>query len=142
FALDVFEVHEVLDYEPPRSVPRAPDFVEGVLDVRDGVIPVVDMRARFDLEPTTPDDETRILVVALGDERIGLIVDAVSDVVHLSPEWVDEPPEYFRGLAEEYLAGIARPAGRVLLVLRVDRVLTTEQRLALVGEDEEPASTS
>jgi purine-binding chemotaxis protein CheW len=136
--IDVLQVQEVLPYSEPLPVPRAPAFVEGVLELRGTIVPVIDLRTRFELEKTPPGPDTRVLVVTLGEDRIGLIVDAVTDVLHLSPDQITPPPAYFRGLSAEYLEGIVRQDGKLRILLRIDRILTSEERLALLGADLEP----
>jgi len=139
FGVEVQQVQEVIAYEQPRRVPHAPEFVEGVIDVRGTVVPVVDLRKRFLLPATPPDADTRVLLISLEHERIGLIVDAVTEVVHVQPTDIAEPPSFFRGLAARYLAGLARVESGLLIMLRMDRILTSEERLALLGagpEDE------
>ena len=143
FGVEVQQVQEVIAFEQPRPVPHAPEFVEGVIDVRGTVVPVVDLRKRFLLPATPPDADTRVLLVSFGHEHIGLVVDAVTEVVHVPPADITEPPTFFRGLAARYLAGLARLDSGLLIMLRLDRILTSEERLALLGaepEDEAAAS--
>ena len=142
FGVEVQQVQEVVAFQQPRRVPHAPEFVEGVIDVRGTVVPVVDLRKRFLLPATPPDADTRVLLVSLGHERIGLIVDSVTEVAHVRPADIAEPPSFFRGLAARYLAGLARVESGLLILLRLDRILTSEERLALLGagpEDEAAA---
>ncbi|MBI4408634.1 MAG: chemotaxis protein CheW [Gemmatimonadetes bacterium] len=133
FGLDVSNVHEVLPYRTPTVLPKAPRFIDGVLEVRGAVVPLIDLRVRFELPTRDTGPDTRIVIVSLEEERIGLVVDAVREVLRLPATAIAPPPEYFRGLAAEYLQGIARLDQRLILVLRMERVLTTRERLALAG---------
>jgi purine-binding chemotaxis protein CheW len=81
FGLDVFSVHEILNYQQPTPMPRAPDFVEGVLDVRGTLVPIVDLRRRFETPDVVYDADTRIVLVDFNDERLGLVVDSVTEVL-------------------------------------------------------------
>ena len=135
FGVEVQQVQEVIAYQQPRRVPHAPEFVEGVIDVRGTVVPVVDLRKRLQLPATPPDADTRVLLISLGPESIGLIVDAVVEVTHVQPRDIAEPPSIFRGLAARYLAGLARVGSGLLIMLRLDCILTSEERLALLGAD-------
>ncbi|MFO7259624.1 MAG: chemotaxis protein CheW [bacterium] len=145
FGVEVQQVQEVIAFQPPRRVPHAPEFIEGVIDVRGTVVPVVDLRKRLQIPATPPNADTRVLLASLGQERIGLVVDAVMEVTRIPPTDIAEPPSIFRGLAARYLAGLARVGSGLLILLRLDQVLTSEERLALLGigaEGEGNAPTS
>jgi purine-binding chemotaxis protein CheW len=131
FGLDVFAVHEILRYTEPTPVPRAPAFVEGVMDVRGTLVPVVDLRRRFELPNAETGEDTRIVLVEFGGERLGLVVDAVSEVMRVPETAIQPPPRYIRGLAAEYVRGMARLEGRLVVLLEMDRILSSEERIAL-----------
>lgn len=131
FGLDVFSVHEILRYEAPTPMPRAPAFVEGVLDVRGTLVPVVDLRRRFEVESPSHDDETRIVLVEFGGERLGLVVDAVTEVLRVPETSVLPPPQFVRGLAAEFVRGIVRLGDRLVVLVDLDRILSSQERIAL-----------
>jgi purine-binding chemotaxis protein CheW len=131
FGLDVFQVHEILRYQAPTLMPRAPRFVEGVLDVRGTLVPVVDLRRRFETSGGRNDDDTRIVVVDHAGERLGLVVDAVTEVLRAPETAVTPPPSFIRGLAAEYLRGIVRLGERLVILLELEKILTSEERIAL-----------
>ena len=131
FAIDVMNVFEVLKATEVRTVPRAPDFVEGVLGVRDSVIPVIDMRKRFSLPERGSGDRGRLLVVATAESRVALVVDDVPGVVELPQDAVSPAPDFFRGLAGRYLYGVARHGERLIILLNMDEILTSKERIAL-----------
>lgn len=133
--VDIARVHEVLAYRAPAAVPHAPDFVEGIIHVRGAVLPVVDLRRRLGLPPADHTDETRVVVADLDGDRVGLVVDGVTEVVRIPADDVSEPPRLFRGLAGELLLGIASVGGRPVLLLRIDRILAAEERLQLLGAE-------
>jgi purine-binding chemotaxis protein CheW len=130
FAADVFAVERVLRYAPPSSVPDVPAWIEGVLDYRDKVIPVVDMRRRIELTEVSVTAETRILVFTTSDGWVGAIVDAVHEVAVVPTASVSAPPPLFRGLSAEFVRGIAKVREQLVVVLDVDRVLTSADRIA------------
>lgn len=139
FGLDVFTVHEILRHQPVTPVPRAPDFVEGVIDVRGTLVPVIDLRRRFELADAPVNDETRVMLVQFGGERLGLVVDAVTEVLRVPETAVSPPPQYIRGLAAEFLRGIVRLEGRLVVLIDIERILSTQERIAL--EESAVAST-
>lgn len=131
FGLDVFTVHEILRWQEPTPMPRAPEFVEGVMDVRGTLVPVVDLRRRFELPEVRTDDDTRIVLVEFGGERLGLVVDAVTEVLRVPETAIAPPPRYFRGLAAEFVRGIARAEQRLIVLVDMDRILSSQERIAL-----------
>lgn len=133
--IEITHVHEVLTWRQPAPVPRAPHFVEGVIDLRGDVLPVVDMRARLGVEVPPPGAETRIVVVALGEERVGLIVDQVTEVSRIPDGAVAKPPAYFRGLAAELVQGLARFGDRLVVLLHIDKILSSDEQLQLLETD-------
>ena len=142
FGLDVFAVHEILRYQEPTAVPRAPAFVEGVLDVRGTLVPVVDLRRRFELPQIAYGDDTRIVLVDFGGERLGLVVDEVTEVLRAPETAVSPPPRYVRGLAAEFVRGIVRLEGRLVVLLDIDRILSSEERIALQQAEMAPAAAA
>jgi purine-binding chemotaxis protein CheW len=140
FAVDIQVVERVLRYQEPTAVPKLPDWVEGVLHYQSRVIPVLDLRSRFTLERVAPRSETRIVVLSAGEQWLGVVVDAVLGVESLAPEQLSPPPTLFRGLAAEYLRGIARHDETLLIVLDTDRLLTSTERIALERVQEAAAN--
>lgn len=133
FALDVMKVHEVLRVPEVRRVPRAPEFVEGMAEVRDAVVPVIDLRRRFGAESPSHGSENRLLVVSLEDGQVGLIVDSVPGVVEYPADALSPAPRLVRGLEARYLEGVVRDeeADRLLMLLDVDEVLHSKEKIAL-----------
>lgn len=139
FGLDVFAVHEILRYQGVTPVPRAPAFVEGVLDVRGAVVPVIDMRRRFEIKEVAFNDDTRIVLVDYSGERLGLIVDSVTEVMRAPETSISPPPAYIRGLAQEFMKGIVRLEARLVILLDLERILSSEERIALETAELVPA---
>jgi purine-binding chemotaxis protein CheW len=129
FAAEVAGVERVLRYTQPSSVPGVPRWIEGVMPYRDTVIPVVDMRHRIELPeaPITP--ETRILVFTGTGGWVGVIVDSVSEVAVIPAASLTPPPPLFHGLPAHLMRGIATVGKQVVIVLDIDRVLTSTDRI-------------
>jgi purine-binding chemotaxis protein CheW len=130
FAADVFSVERVLRYVPPSSVPDVPAWIEGVIEHRGKVIPLVDMRRRIELADASITPETRTLVFTTSDGWVGAIVDAVHEVAVVPATSVAPPPPMFKGLKSEFVRGIAKVRDQLVVVLEVDRVLTSADRIA------------
>jgi purine-binding chemotaxis protein CheW len=142
FGVDVMKVFEVLPVPEVRPVPKAPEFVEGVVDIRDSIIPVIDMRKRFSLPERETGDPGRLLIVAIGEARAGLIVDTVPGVAPLAEDAVSPPPDFFRGLAGRYLEGLAKDDDRMIIMLNVGEILSSKEKIALkkVVDSAKPAA--
>lgn len=131
FGLDVFSVLEILRHREVTPVPRAPAFVEGVIDLRGALVPILDLRRRFELPGHAADGETRIVVVEFGGERLGVVVDSVTEVARVSETAISPPPEYIRGLSAEFVKGIVRMNDRLIVLIDIERILSSQERIAL-----------
>ena len=140
FAAEVLAVDRVLRYMAPKPVPDVPRWIEGVIEHRGGVIPVVDLRRRMERDEIAVGPSTRILVLHTSDGYVGAIADAVVEVAVVPASAVAPPPPLFRGLAADAVRGIAKVRDQLVVVLDVDRVLTRaervviDERAALAGE--------
>jgi purine-binding chemotaxis protein CheW len=133
FAADIFAVERVLRYQTPRTLPDVPGWIEGVIEYQQRVIPVVNLRRRFELAERAPAPDTRIVVLNARGEWIGIVVDSVLEVSSVEAGMISPAPTFFRGLAGEYLKGIVRrgEGSRLVIVLDIEQLLTTTERIAL-----------
>jgi purine-binding chemotaxis protein CheW len=131
FAADIYSVERVLRYREPTAVPNVPDWIEGVLDYQGRVVPVINLRRRFELPSAPRAAEWRIIVFNAGGEWVAGVVDAVVEVAPVDADRLSPPPPLFRGLSAEYLRGIVRRADRLVICLDVTRLLSTTERIAL-----------
>ena len=131
FAADIYSVERVLRYTPPTSVPDMPAYIEGVMDYQGRVVPIVNLRLRFELPPAPVVGETRTLVLNVAGEWIGIVVDGVTEVASYDKAAVSPPPKLFRGLSAVYLKGIIRRGDRLVIFLDVDQLLSTTERISL-----------
>ncbi|CAM3441336.1 MULTISPECIES: chemotaxis protein CheW [Saccharibacillus] len=124
YGIDVDKVRTIERMMPITRVPKTYSFIKGVINLRGVVIPVIDLRGRFNLEETTYTDQTRIIIVAVGDMEVGFIVDAANDVVDLDRDNIDSPPEVVGGVKAKYLDGVAKVGeDRLLIMLNLAEVL-------------------
>ena len=131
FAADIFSVERVLRYTAPTSVPDMPAYIEGVMDYQGRVVPIVNLRLRFEMPAGEVKNDTRTLVLNVAGEWIGIVVDGVTEVAAFDKKDVAPPPPLFRGLAGEYLKGILRRGERLVIFLDVDKLLSSNERIAL-----------
>lgn len=123
FGVDILAVQEIIRLMQITMVPRAPEFIEGVINLRGKVIPVVNMRARFNKEEHVPDSSTRIVVMELGQKIVGFLVDGVSEVLRIPENTVEDPPPVVAGIGSEYIRGIGKLDNRLLILLDLDHLL-------------------
>ncbi|MCE9603186.1 MAG: chemotaxis protein CheW [Gemmatimonadetes bacterium] len=131
FAADIFSVERVLRHTPPRLLPNAAPWLRGVIEHAGTAIPVIDLRERLGLGAAETPAGARILVVVVGDTRIGVTVDEVQAVRAIDPALIEPPPAIYRGLAREYLEGVARLDGELFVVLAITHLLDSTERIEM-----------
>lgn len=131
FSLDILRVQEIIRHMDLTRVPRTPDFVDGVINLRGRVIPVLDLRKRFGLASDERTNETRIIVVDVDSKTVGLKVDAVSEVLRLPADTVEPAPAIVTGAESDYIKGVGKLDGRLLILLDVEKILTKTERDSL-----------
>jgi purine-binding chemotaxis protein CheW len=143
FALDIFQIERILRYERPASVPKAPDFLEGVVQFGDAVVPIVDLRKRLEV-PVEQGDDVRIMILRLDEHKVGVLVDQVVEVARVDSTAISAPPPLVRGLAADYIAGIITRPNRTIVMLHATRLLSATERIALgdVALSGEPTTAS
>jgi len=127
FAADIMRIKEIIRLQRLVNLPKSPAFVEGALNLRGSVIPVVDLRKRFDL-PTAPHNRnTRLLIVTVGKQVLGLVVDEVTEVISVPVRDVKPPPQVSGGVGAEYLVGVCIAGDSLIMLLNLDRILTDRE---------------
>ncbi len=128
FGVDILNVQEIIRPVDITRVPNAPAFVEGVINLRGRIVPVVDLRKRFNLPQRERDKNSRIIVVELGDKIVGFMVDAVREVLRVDASVIEPPPELAIGIDAHYITGVAKLDDRLLILLDLERILTEEEK--------------
>jgi purine-binding chemotaxis protein CheW len=130
FAIQVLRVREIMGVQEITAVPQTPSYVKGVINLRGKVIPVVDLRLKFGLPEMEYTQRTCIIVVEIhseaGKHLIGVIVDAVSEVINLQASEIENTPDFGNGVATPYLLGMAKIKGKVKILLDIDIVLSAQ----------------
>lgn len=132
YGVDIAKVSEIRELQKITRVPRCPDFIEGIINLRGRVIPVVDLRTRFGLPAGERTANTRIVVVEIGGHTIGVIVDEVLEVLSVAGDAVEPTPPVISGLESDYLLGVAKLDDRLVILLELDRVLSRSEQKALM----------
>jgi len=131
FGVNILQVQEIIRTMDITRVPRAPEFVEGVINLRGKVIPIVDMRSRFGLAHKEHDKYTRIIVIEIEMIIVGFVVDSVSEVLRIPASSVQPPPPVVAGMDADYIDGVGKLEDRLLILLDLDSLLDNEEKEAL-----------
>ena len=132
FAVPILQIQEINRLVEITHVPKSPEFVEGVINLRGKVIPIIDLRRRFGLTQAELSRYSRIVVVNMDGRMVGLIVDSVSEVLRLSKDAIEPPPPVVAGIDSEYIRGLGKLEGRLLILLDLNRILTKDEHKELV----------
>ncbi len=127
YGVEIEQVKSIERLENITRVPKTPPFVKGVINLRGVVTPIIDLSTRFNLPETEYTDETRVIIVNVGEIEVGLIVDAANDVIDIPMNNIEPPPEVVGGVKAEYLRGVAKIDKRLLILLNLNKVLSIEE---------------
>jgi len=127
FGVEILKVQEIIRTLDITRVPRVPAFVEGVINLRGKVIPIIDMRRRFGIESIEHGKDTRIIVIEINHMVVGFVVDAVSEVLRIPASTVEPPPSIVAGIDSEYISGVGKLNDRLLLMIDLDKLLSQEE---------------
>ncbi|MGM0833663.1 chemotaxis protein CheW [Halomonas qinghailakensis] len=131
YAIDILKVQEIRGYENVTRIANAPDFIKGVTNLRGVIVPIVDLRIKFNLENVEYGGQTVVIVVNVADRVVGIVVDGVSDVMTLTPDQIKPAPEFGVTLSSDFLSGLGSLEDRMLVLVDIDKLLTSEE-MALV----------
>lgn len=134
FCVDVLKVREIIHVPLITRVPNTPPYLEGVINLRGKVIPVISMRKKFGLQNVENDKQTRIMVMEVGSELMGFIVDAVSEVIRVSAGEIQPSPAKMSGdIDQECIAGVINQSERLLVLLNLEMMLDRDEKKLLIG---------
>ncbi|TXJ46815.1 chemotaxis protein CheW [Brachyspira pilosicoli] len=129
YAIDIMQAKEIIKMEKITLIPNAPDYVEGVINLRGNIIPIVDLKKRFNLEENDGEKNTGIIIVKIDDVDMGIIIDAISKVVSIVTSNIQPPPPMLSGIGQKYIKGVAKLEDKLLVVLDLEKLI--------VGDDDD-----
>mgnify|MGYP002398912450 CR=1 FL=1 len=133
YGISILQVQEIKRITDITRVPYAPVYVQGVINLRGSVLPVIDLKTKLNFSSTDDTDDTRIIIVKLEDYSVGMIVDAVSEVLRLTNEQIEPSPAFVGGLEAEYIQGVGKVDGRLVILLNMVNVAMIDTTAAKVG---------
>lgn len=138
YGVDIADVESIIKMQPITGIPKAPEFIEGVTNLRGSVIPILDLRKRFEIDNIELTPDSRIVVINLQGTKVGMIVDAVSEVLQIDDKAIEPPSPMASSIDTTFITGIAKIGERLVILLDLDRVLSVTERSALETLPEPP----
>jgi len=135
YGVDISQVQEIIRMVEITHVPRAPHFMEGVINLRGQLIPIIDLRTRFGMQRAEHTKSTRIVVTEIGSKRVGIVVDSVSEVLNIPLEQVEPAPDMIAGVGTEYIQGVGKVGDRLVILLDLTMVMSGEEKTQLETAD-------
>lgn len=133
YAIDILKVQEIRGYENPTTIANAPEFIKGVINLRGTIVPIVDMRIKFNVGKAEYTPMTVVIILTLGGRVVGIVVDGVSDVTMLRPDQIHPAPQFGAAVDTRYINGMASLEDRMLVVIDIERLMLGDE-MALVAE--------
>ena len=127
YGIDILKVQEIRGYEAVTRIANAPEFIKGVINLRGIIIPVVDMRIKFNLGAPVYDQFTVVIILNINGRVVGMVVDSVSDVTTLTPDQVKPSPEMGTAFSSDYLIGLGTIDERMLILVNIDKLMSSEE---------------
>ena len=132
YGVEILRVQEIISMMPVTRVPRTPSYIRGVINLRGKVIPIMDLREKFGMSPATEPEQVMIVVQVAG-VQIGVVADKVSEVASIAAADIDPTPDFGAEIHTEFLLGLGKSNGRLRLLLDIERVLSTDEVLAIAS---------
>lgn len=133
YGVNVMQVQEVLRYTDIAPVPGAPAYVIGIINLRGNVVTVIDTRQRFGLAPTEITDNSRIIIIEVSGQVVGILVDAVAEVVYLSQSEIESPPNLGNEEAAKFIHGVCHKNDRLLILVELDKLMTEDEWAEIIN---------
>lgn len=128
YATDIMEVERILGFETPTKLPDAPSFVEGVINYENRILPVISLSRRFNLPTNEKKTDPKIIVAKEKENRIGIIVDVVSEVRDVKADYIENPPEVVSSISRRYIRGLIKLEKQIIIFLNLSSILTDEEK--------------
>lgn len=128
FCVDIMDVLEIIRMQTITKVPDVPSFVEGIINLRGTVIPIIDLKKRLKLKLTDYDDDTRIIIIKINEKSVGFIVDSVTEVLHVENDSIKEAPDIIAGIGKEYIESVVSYDDRLIINLDLEKILTENEK--------------
>ncbi len=128
YGVEISHVQEITEIKSITTVPNTPVFVEGIINLRGKIVPIVSIKKRFDLPQQAEMGEQRIIIINLKDKQVGFIVDDASQVLTLDENQIEKPPELVAGIDRDYIIGIGKVEDKIIVLLDLEKILSEQEQ--------------
>jgi len=125
YGIDILKVQEIRGYDAVTTIANAPEFIKGVINLRGIIVPIIDMRIKFNLGNVTYNELTVVIILNVANRVMGMVVDGVSDVIALTTEQLKPAPEFSSTLGAQYITGLGTVDGRMIIVIDIEKLMTS-----------------
>jgi purine-binding chemotaxis protein CheW len=133
YGVNILKVQEIRGYEKPTAIANAPGYIKGVVNLRGTIVPIVDMRIKFNLGEARYDQFTVVIILNVVDRVVGMVVDGVSDVISLKPDQMRQAPEFSSSFDTRYITGLGTIEDRMLILIDIDKLMSSSD-MGLLAE--------
>ncbi|GAA0782735.1 chemotaxis protein CheW [Hathewaya limosa] len=131
FAADIMEVERILGYEETTKIPEAPYFIDGVRNYEGNILPVMILAKKFNVEFNGIENESKVIVTKNGEQKIGILVDSVSEVINVQEDVIEKTPDIASGISKKYVKGLIKLDDRIIIFLNLNSILSDEEKASL-----------
>lgn len=131
YGVDIMSVNGIEKYQEVVKIPNAPEYVDGIINLRGEVLPVFSLRKKFHLEDIEKDDKTKIIVAFANDMKIGFVVDSVVEIISIDEADIEATPKILTGIDRRYIKSVAKVGERMIILLDIELVVTDEEKISL-----------
>ncbi|QEK11926.1 purine-binding chemotaxis protein CheW [Crassaminicella thermophila] len=128
YGVDIMNVKEICEFKESVKVPNTPKFVDGIINLRGDITPIIDLKKRFNLKDTGINSDTRIIVINIKDRQVGFIVDEASQVLRIREEDIESAPELIAGVDKKYITGVGKLEDQIVLLLDLEYILSDNEK--------------
>ncbi|SKC64036.1 chemotaxis protein CheW [Maledivibacter halophilus] len=128
YGVDIMKVKEISEFKESTKVPNAPYFVDGIINLRGEIIPIINLKKRFKISLGNVNSDTRIIVININDKNVGFVVDEASQVLRIKDDEIDVAPEIIAGVERQYITGVGKVGEKIIILLDLEKILTDEEK--------------
>lgn len=128
YGVDIMRVKEISEFKESTKVPNSPYFVDGIINLRGEIIPIINLKKRFNIESEGINSDTRIIVINLNEKNVGFVVDEASQVLRINDEDIDPAPEIIAGVDRQYINGVGKIDDKIVILLDLEKILSDKEK--------------
>lgn len=128
YGVEISHVQEITEHKTVTSVPNTPSFIEGIINLRGNIVPIVSIKKRFNLPQEKAGADHRVIIINLGSKQVGFVVDDASQVLTMDESQIENAPELITGIDRDYIIGIGKVSEKIIILLDLEKILTEKEK--------------